>query len=131
MDVTNIYDEVLQDTALIRGTVEIWMRTDTTKHATVTFDERALQSITSLFRGVLTIRANEKIFFAHQWSQRTDEGVYFWRYVPISLKYDSQGNPYFLSDTLYMAARASIQVFKKVQPIKLPEQRYSMFYIIR
>ncbi len=131
MDVTNIYDEVLQDTAMIRGTLELWMRTDPTKRATVTFDERALQNISSLFRGILTIRVNEKIFFVHQWSQRTDEGEYFWRYVPVTLKVDGQGNQYLESDTLYMAASASIQVFKKVQPIKLPEIHYSMFYIIR
>jgi len=131
MDVTNIYDEVLQDTAKIRGTLEIWMRTDPTKRATVTFDERALQNISSLFRGVLTIRVNERIFFVHQWSHRTDEGEYFWRYVPLTPKVDSQGNEYLESDTLYMAARASIQVFKKVQPIQLPEIHYTMFYIIR
>ncbi len=131
MEVTNVHDEVLQDTALIRGTVELWMRTDTTKRATITFDERALQNITTLFRGVLTIRTGEKIYFVHQWSQRSDEGEFFWRYVPVSEKRDSQGNLYLLSDSLYMSARASIQVFKKVQPMKMPERQYTMFYIIR
>ena len=131
IDVTNIYDEVLQDTAQIRGTLEIWMRTDPTKRATVSFDERALQNISSLFRGILTIRVNERIFFVHQWSHRTNEGEYFWRYVPVTLKVDSQGNSYLESDTIYMAASASIQVFKKAQPIELPEIHYPMFYIIR
>lgn len=131
MDVTNLYDEVLQDTAQIRGTVDVWMRTDTTRRATIRFDERALLSGGALQHHVLTIRVNQKIYFAHQWSHRTDDSVYFWRFANLTLYYDGQGRPYYASDTLLMAARGSLQVFKKVQPIQLPEVHYSIWYFVR
>jgi hypothetical protein len=131
IDVTNIYDEVLQDSAQIKGVVEFWVEKNPTLRTTVTFDQRALQNISTLFKGVLTLRVSQRIFFSTSWSQRTDSGEFFWRYVPVTELVDGRGKPYLLSDTLFMAARATIQVYQKVQPLRISEIHYPMTYIIR
>ncbi len=129
--VTNIYDEVLQDSALISGSVELWMEDDPTQRATIPISVTALQNPSIVFQGQLTLRVNQTAFFAKQWSQRTDDGIYFWRFVNLTKYVDSMGRVYFVSDSIRFVARASMQIFQKAQSVRTQEIRYFMNYIIR
>jgi hypothetical protein len=128
--VLNLYDDVLQDTARVRLTLEIFFDDDPTQRAHVQADEADVTTWRLLQRGVLTMGVDTAVVIQKQWSHRTDAGVPFWSLVTLTPMVTLGGTPYLQSDPVRLTIQGTVQVFKVIQPLVIPPQKVELLYKI-
>ncbi len=127
--VKNVYTEVLQDTQRIRMDVEVWLKDQPTARATIHGTEIDLVNRWLLVRGsLLTLGIDTAALVQKQWSHRTDAGVPFWNYSNLWPAATVSGESYCQSESLRFVGRATVQVFKNVQPKRLPDFEFTQIY---
>ena len=124
----NIFDEVLQDSARVKATIEIWLKDDPSQRRVLVLDENDLSNVVVRF-GIATLGVDSAARFARAWNHRTDNGTLFWRFSRhLYLRYSHAGTPYCETDPMQFLATASIQLFKNVQPVKTRTFEFSLTY---
>lgn len=126
--VTNVYDEVLQDSFVLEGRAEIWLKNNPEVRAEIplTIDHVVT---TGLFRGrLLTIGTDTTMIMRRQWSHRTDDGVPFWDYLTLVPKTTMGGEPFCQSDTATFMARCSLRIFKSYGQVQFPDLEFRQVY---
>ncbi len=128
LSIRNLYDEVLQDTARVRGDVRLYLlkRPDIIK--TFVWGEGDVQTPGVVKGWIATLRPNSEVMLASAWDQMSDRDSIFWKFGRYTKKFDNQGNPYLESDSLYFVAEGRIQLFKYGPAIKAPRMVFGIIY---
>jgi hypothetical protein len=128
LSLTNVYDEVLSEDALIRATVTLHLKEKPDSVRTLRLGLDNLVAPPGFFGPVLTIGVHESVELLAVWDQRTDNGTPFWTFPQYHIAYDSKGRPYYQSDTISMVATTSMQVFERVQPLEIIQREMPVVY---
>ena len=136
--VLNVYDEVLQDSARIRLTLEVTLPelskfkvfagSQGEQKATVRAGEESLVNSNLLWRGYLTVGVDTAVILRKLWNHRTDDGVPFWSLVNLHPGATNSGELFCQSDTLTLTVKGSVQVFNIVQPQVFPDMHIRIVY---
>lgn len=128
--VTNQYSEVLQAEELARVELDVWLRDAPDKRGKVIATKRDLQNQGIILGNQITLLPGVSAFFLKQWNHRTTDSVGFWEFVRLTPKVNAHGDRYLESDPIPLVASGRAQVFKNVQPEKLPPMQFSIVYRI-
>ena len=128
VSVKNINTEVLQDVEAARVELDVWLRDSADVRTKVVATKRELTDPSFVSGGLFTLRPNVSANFLKQWDHRTASGKPFWEYVPMTLKYDEHGNPYFETDSVRFVAKGKVQLFKTKAPELLPQIQFTLVY---
>jgi hypothetical protein len=128
--VTNIYDDVLQDSATVEVTLEVWLKDRPEIRTVVQADVGNLTTDSLVLGNIMTLEPNSTAIVLKQWNHRTQESIPFWDYVPTYLTYSTGGIPFCLSDPVHFVVRGSVRLFKYAPPLTLPDQEFSLVYQI-
>jgi len=127
LELKNLFDEVLQDSALVQGTIEIWLKKDPSQRRLITCTEGDLSNNVVRF-GLATLGVDSSAKLTKAWNHKTNEGVPFWSFGSLSPRISHGGVPYCESDSLQFVARATIQLFRNVQPVPTQQIEFSLTY---
>ncbi len=122
--VTNIYDEVLQDSCILDGRAEIWIKSNPEVRTEFSFSANDVVTTGLLSGKILTIGPDVTLVMRHQWSRRTVEGIPIWNYLHLTPGSTMGGEAYCLSDTATFVVRASLRVFKSYGQIQFPDLEF-------
>jgi hypothetical protein len=128
--VKNVHDEVLQDSQRIEVKLTIWLQDQPEYRASVLSDRGALVNYQLVYGELLTIGVDTAVHILTQWSHRTQDGTPFWSFVKLVPMQSISGEPYLQSDPVHYIMQGTVQVFKNVQPYRIPEQHFSHSYKI-
>jgi len=126
--VKNVYVEVLQDTERVRLDVEVWLKDQPAARATIHATAHDLATGWVVSGSLLTLGVNTAAVVQKQWNHRTDAGIPFWDFADMHQGATASGQPYCESTPLTFAGRATVQAFKNVQPVKVPEFEFVLVY---
>ena len=126
--VTNKYSEVLQAEEYARVELDVWLRDRPDKRGKIIATTRDVQNPEIIHAGQLTLLPNASAIFDKQWSHRTTDSTGFWQFVRLTPKVNGHGDHYLESDPVPLVAGGKVQVFRNVQPEKLPEMQFSIVY---
>jgi hypothetical protein len=130
LTVKNLHDEVLQERALVQADIDVAMRNMPTNRAVVHADKDDLLNSWILRANQITLAPDTAAQLIKQWDHRTAEGVPFWEFVRLTLKFTPRGEPYLESDPVNFVAKAEVQVFENVPREKTPQIEFSLIYNI-
>jgi len=125
---TNLHDEVLQESALIRAQLKLRWIADTAQQRLLTFGASDLDNWRMLRGQTLTIGVDSAATLVKSWDQRTNSGTPFWDLVRLREMKTSKGVIYYESDSVRLVAEGWIQVFENVQPRKIGPIRFVLVY---
>ena len=126
--VTNVYDDVLQDSSVLSGRVEIWMKQDPEVRAEFSLTQDDLVTYRMLGGGRLTIGVDTTLILLRQWSHRTVSGVPFWEYLPLFPGVTTHGEPFCISNPTTYVVRCSLRLFKSYGQIQFPDLEVQLTY---
>ena len=126
--VTNIYDEVLQDSATVEATIDISLKDRPDIRTVVNADVGNLTTWEMLAGDILTIEPGSTAILLKQWTHRTQDGIPFWEYVPTFTAFTTGGVPYCQSDSVRYLVRGSVRLFKYAPSVLFPPQEISVTY---
>jgi hypothetical protein len=130
VEVRNIYDEVLSDSARVRVKLEVTMLEYPEHHGTVTADEWDLKNPQILRRGHITLGIDSSMIVFKKWDHRSDEGIPFWEVIPTYPGTSLDGQSFCQSDTVTLVVRGTVQTFEKVQSLRIEDQQIPVVYRI-
>lgn len=115
IQIYNDYNEVFEDTLYLRGRVEIWDTRRQNVQGYVDVKNFAVVPSNAVNNGILTLEAGARLTFKQQWYHMVNQqggSVPIWVGVDTTAYRDYFGEVYYLSDSLYLGAKASIQIFR-------------------
>jgi len=124
----NLHDEVLQDTANVRGDVILYLRDHPSVRKTFSWKEADIQTPGIVKGWIATIQPHQEFMLASDWDQMSDRDQIFWKYGTYTKKIDANGRPYLESDSLYFVAEGHIQLFKYGPTVKAPTLTFGIMY---
>ena len=127
---TSFYNEVLQDQAEVRGTIDVWLESRPDVRTTVTLTDADVDYPVFDPDGLLTLVPGDSVHLAKQWAHRGDNGKAFFRYVPLRTRVDATGRWYYESAPVRFNAQGTLQVFKNVQAEKTDVYEFELIYRI-
>lgn len=128
LGLTNLYEDVLDGQARVVGRVDVWLRDNPSRRATVVAGVSDILNPGIVVGNTATLRVDSTMKMFKQWSHRTDANVPFWEFVRMSPMLTPGGIPYCQSDPVHMVARASIQLFEHTAPEFTREIHFSLVY---
>jgi hypothetical protein len=126
--VTNVYDDVLQDSCVLEGRVQIWMKNNPEVRAEFLLTDPDLVTYRMLNNRTLTIGIDTTLIMLHQWSHRTVDGVPIWEYLVLSPGATMAGERFCISDGTTFIVRCSLRLFKSFGQIQIPDQEVTLTY---
>lgn len=126
--VKNVFVEALEDTQRVRLDVEVWLKDQPTARATIHGTANDLVSRWLVHGSLLTLGIDTAAIVQKQWSHRTDAGIPFWNYGDMFPGATMAGELYCETTPLRFVARATVQAFKNVQPVRMPEFEFVLVY---
>lgn len=129
LSLVSFYNEVLQENAEVRGTVEVWLADRPDVRTTVNMTVADVDYPVFDPDGILTLVPGDSVHAARQWSHVADNGQAFLRYVPLHGGVDPvAGRSYYETGPVRFNAQATFQVFQNVQPEKTGIYEFSLVY---
>jgi hypothetical protein len=128
INVTNVYDDVLQDSCVLEGRVEFWLKKDPSVRAEFLLTEADLVTYNLVDRTTLTIGVDTTLIMLHQWSHRTVDGVPLWEYLHLYPSATPRGEPCCISSPTPFIVRCSLRVFKSYGQIQFPDREVVLTY---
>ena len=118
--VKNIFDETLQDTASLNGSIQIVMSGSPQYQRTIAIDRSNLTSRTQISPGsnILTVISGDSLTFSYQWNFATDNNISLPSDVFVKVP-DTQFPGRFVSLPVTFLLSASIQVFTRTGLVTL------------
>lgn len=110
----NLYNDVLDAQALVRGNVRVWLRDHPDQGKNFVWDERDLLTPWVVHGATATLGIDSAAVLSTFWDFRTDAGEPFWNYTRFSHLYTPGGRSYYLSDSVHFSAEGSMQLFRNV-----------------
>jgi len=130
LSVTNVYDEVLQDSATVEVALEVWLRDRPEIRAAVVADVSSLTTHRVVLGGITTLEPDSTAILLKQWTHRTQDGIPYWDYVATHPMMTAGGVPFCESDTLHFVVRGAVRLFKFEPSLIFPEQEFPIVYQI-
>ena len=130
LTLVSYYNEVLQDNAHVRGTIDVWLESRPDVRATVSLTEVDVDYPVFDPDGLLTLTPGDSIHLARQWSHIASNGRSFFRYGPLRTKVDASGRWYYESAPMRFNAQATLQVFEKVPAEQTAVYAFELVYRI-
>lgn len=127
---TNVHDEVLDDSAAIEIDLDVWLKSNPAVRAHLRFDEAYLTTSGALAGGILTMRPNSPVAFYYPWSHRASDGTTFWDHLRLTQRYTREGVPFCESDTVTLSAIGEVRLFPRIAPAPFPERDFKIVYRI-
>ena len=124
----NLYDEVLQDTARVRGDVVLYLRDHPRVRKTFVWKEADIQTPGIVHGWIATLPPNTALLLASEWDHMSDEDLTFWKYGTYTQKRTSSGQEYLESDSLYFVAEGRVQLFRYGPAVKAPRLVFGIIY---
>ncbi len=121
---TNVYDDVLSEQERLTGTLRIEFKGAV---ATLHYTESDLLAPSTIYGSTLTLLPHDTLSMVQQWVHMSDDDKTFWTMVTYH-KVVSDKETYFQSDTAWLDISGSLQLFSRVQPMKLPSIRVPFVY---
>lgn len=128
--VTNIYTEVLQDTAAVAVRCRIWLADRPDSAGVATIDVSSLTDSRMIQGGMLTILPHATALFDKHWDYTTPGGTPFWDLIPLKDTSDSKG-PFRLSAPLEVMMSDTVRVFKPVPDYTLGPRPFTLQFEVR
>jgi len=130
IQLTNVYDEVLQDDVRIAVTVDVWMKDQPQHRVTVQVGRSDLMNGNIIQAGMVTLGPDSSANFLKRWNHRTDNNQPFWEFVRLTRRTTTSGRPYLESDPIRFVGQAHAQLFEHVQPIASQRVEFTFVYWI-
>jgi hypothetical protein len=122
------HDEVLQDTANVRGDVVMYLRDYPKIKKTFEWREADIQT-PGIVRGRLaTLQPRVEFMLSSEWDQMSDMDAVFWKFGHYTKKFTTSGQVYLESDSLFFVAEGRVQLFKYGPAIKAPKLVFGIIY---
>lgn len=130
IDVTNIYDETIQDTALVQGTIEVSLKRDPQYHKTI---HLSLQNFLGPFvydtlRNLFTIDPEKKATFSATWNFVDDNQVDLTTTI-FTYQVDTTCPFRTISQTETFIVKGSIQIVNRGGITSFGPKEFKTFYI--
>lgn len=126
--VRNVHDEVLQDSAVLAGRVEIWVKDHPEARTVFPLSSADVVTRSMLTGRLLTIGVDSTLVIIRQWSHYTDDGNPFWAYANLYPDATIDGVPFCRSDPLTLIVRCSLRIFKTYGQVQFPDLEVSVSY---
>jgi hypothetical protein len=128
---TNVFIEVLQDSQRVRMVLDVYVKEHPEIRAHLVADRHYAEEAIYLNGELLTIPPRGTLHIYHTWSHRTDDGIWFWAFGPMTPGMTNAGEPYIESAPMTLVARGTVQGYKHAgaQPVGPVEAtiRYRVF----
>jgi hypothetical protein len=129
LSIRNVYDDVLSEKALVRGSVVLFLkeRPDSVRILTYGYNDLVTQGL--LIGTTFTLPVQKTAEFVQPWDQRTSGGSLFWELgVRFNRRTTSKGEVYYESDPLHLVVEASMQIFERVQASRFARREFTITY---
>jgi len=131
LQLKNTYVEVLQESALVKGDIEVWLRDHPAYRAVVHADGRDLMNSWIIRAKIATLGPDSSANFLRQWNHHATDGAPFWAFARFTEgRLPPFGEKYYLSDSVFIVAKARLQIFQPVYPEETPERTFALRYRI-
>ncbi len=130
ISVTNVYDDVLQDSATVQVFLEVWIKDQPAAHTIVSADAGNLKTAQLTGHGLITLEPSTPAVLLKQWSHRTQDSIPFWDYVTTHPAMTTSGIPFCQSDVVNLVTRGTVRLFKYAPALTLPEKEFQVVYQI-
>jgi hypothetical protein len=128
--VRNLYDDVLEDTAMVK--VDYTVALEEFPDSSAAFTATALNVTTPevLTGRYVTLKPNQDIVTRYLFNHRTSAGTAFWTLVERHPGVTPGGVPYIETDRTPLIVTCAIRTYKRVPAIVLPRRRMLVVYRI-
>jgi hypothetical protein len=131
IELENLYDDVLDGPAQVRGEVRVWLRDLPEKRRTFVWTRADLQTPGVVRGSTATLGVDSAAMLSAFWDHRTDEGEPFWKFSTFRHLFTPGGQSYYLSDSVYFQAEGKMQLFRDVPLLQAPPINFAVVYQIR
>jgi hypothetical protein len=115
----NTFVEVLQDSQRVRMVLEVTVKNHPEIHALIVAERHYAEEPQFLNGDMLTIPPGGVLHILSPWSHRTDAGIWFWAFGPMTPGTTSKGEPYLESRPITLVAEGTVQGFRKVGALRV------------
>jgi len=126
----NVYDEVLSDKARLIGVVTLRLKNQPDSTRTLFYTVEDLTMPAMMDGTTLTITVNQTLTLTHPWDHRTDHGSPIWESLTFKKGFTDKGRPFYRSDTAMMQIQGTLQLFEKVQAVRIPVREFPVVYTL-
>jgi hypothetical protein len=126
--VRNLYEDVLEDTALIQVDYTVVLEEMPDTAITFRATRKDILSTEVLNGALVTIKPNAEVVVRTRWSHHTNAGTPIWRLFPLHMGADPGGRIYYQSDDIEIRVSCSIRTFKRLPAIVQGPIRLLLIY---
>ena len=130
ISVANIYNDVLQDSATVEVSLDVWIKDQPAAHTIVTADAGNLRTGQLAGHGLITLEPGTPAVLLKQWSHRTQDSIPFWDYVTTHRAMTTGGVPFCESDTVDIVSQGTVRLFKYAPALTLQQKEFKVVYQI-
>lgn len=127
---TNLHDEVLQDSANIQATIDVWLESNSDIRESISLGPLNLVDFTVLRGRFVVLGPDSSVILRKQMTHRTTDGSGFWQHVPLTRGITQDGVEFQQSGPVRFHAVGRIQVFKARQELRTDEYLFTVAYRI-
>jgi hypothetical protein len=128
--VTNIYTEVLQETAAVNIRCRIWLADHPDSAGIATIDVSSLTNSRLIQGGMLTLLPHATALFDKHWEYTTPGGTPFWDLIPLKDTSDTQG-AFQLSAPVEVVMSDTLRVFKPLPDYTIGPHSFTLQFEVR
>jgi len=129
LSMRNAYDEVLSEEALVRANLAMSLREYPDSICSLTYGPMDLSTQGMVVGNTLTLRVQEVAQLVRPCDHRTTAGTPFWELgIVFKERLTDKGVTYYESDSLHLVVSATLQLFKRVQAVRLPAKEFTVVY---
>ncbi len=136
---TNNYDEVLQDSAYVVGTLSIWDRDNPTYKRTIDLSRASISPSPTMPGHLLTVLPGASVALTASWDHKTDTLIagaapkWFWEGAPVAsvtIERDRRGFYRYVKTTepIRLAMQSTVQVFARAGRVTSPVDTFAVTY---
>jgi hypothetical protein len=119
---TNVYDEVLDDSATVDIDLDISLKSDPSVWGTARMTAGAITTPGIIRSGHLTLRPGVTMRFFQAWPHRASDGSAFWEHVPLFPGATNAGEPYCESGPVTLVVKGTARFLLSIAPIPVDEE---------
>ncbi len=120
--VTNLHDEVLQDSAILAGRVQVWIKGRPQIGADFPVTISDLMSRTLVTGKILTIGVDPTLEMVHRWDYFDDRSdIPIWQHLTLYPDKTEGGTQFCRSEAITLVFRCSLRIFKRFAQVRFPD----------
>jgi hypothetical protein len=129
LSIRNVYNEVLSEEALVRGSVLLFLREYPDSGRVLEYGEADFVTQGLIVGKTLTLPVQKAAEFVQPWDHKTNGGSLFWELgVRFNRRTTGKGEVYYESDPVHLVVEASMQIFERVQGSRFTRREFTITY---